>query len=74
MTYPAADHKQLVEARRVLREVLPVARLALADYHPMPSAAEIEALLALALVVVDRAMPPELQAQDKRVVAGICCG
>jgi hypothetical protein len=58
-----------VDFRSILRDLLRVAELALADHHPIPTEGDVEALLAAALAVIDHSMPAELQAQDKRVIA-----
>ena len=62
-------HIGRLRVRRIIRDVLPIASLALADHHPDPVPDDVETLLAAALALIDRSMPPELQAQDKRVVA-----
>ena len=58
-----------LRARRIIRDVLPVAALALADHHPERAPGDAEALLEAALAVIDGSMPPELQVHDKRMVA-----
>jgi hypothetical protein len=69
MSTAASSRTSRVRVRKVLRDVLPVVGLALADHHPEPAAEDAQALLAVALAVISRAMPPELQAQDSRVAA-----
>lgn len=58
------------EFNEQLRGLLDVAKVALGPNMPQAKATEALLTVRALLALIDRAMPPELQAQDLRVLAG----
>ncbi|MEO7223728.1 MAG: hypothetical protein ABIY37_14765 [Devosia sp.] len=56
-----------VDANAILRDLLDVEKVALGPEMSEPSSEEAKDLLQALLTTVERAMPPDLQAQDPRV-------
>lgn len=58
-----------IDINAVIRDLLQVASVAVKPGMPEITEDQARAIVPALLSVIDRAMPPELQAQDRRIVA-----